>query len=299
MTGVEVLKIADDELNLEYTLASGQTFRWSRTDDGWWTGVVRGSVVCIRSTKDGLEWQTYPEASNIGLVTDYFRLSEHVEAIYAQLARADRHTCEVVQRFRGLRLVNQEPHEALLSFVCSAANSIPRISSSVERLSRHYGKPLALVHGAEYYSFPSVESLASADPKEIEAIGGLGFRGRILNSVANQILEQPPGWLESLRHAPYEEAKAQLVTLRGVGQKIADCVCLFALGKDEAVPVDTHVRQLACRYYLCDLTAKTVTDSVYARVTDCLRHKFDGYAGWAQQFLFLEDLLRGKDEASR
>ncbi len=101
-----------------------------------------------------------------------------------------------------------------------------------------------------------------------------------------------PAWLFGLRQAPYAEAKAALLTLPGIGEKIADCVCLFSLDKDEAIPVDTHIRKITNRTYFSEApAAKTLTKAAYARIGDHLRAQFGPMAGWAQQYLFFHDLI--------
>jgi N-glycosylase/DNA lyase len=289
-----MLDISHDELNLDYTLPSGQAFRWRKSPDNWWTGVLRNRVIRIRQAASGFEWRTYPEPDDLALIHDYFRLDDDVMSIYSRLASADEHLVGIIDRFRGLRMLRQEPHETLLSFICSAANSIPRISAAVKELSKIYGRHILALDGESYYAFPTVEALADADPLALASLGGLGFRGPALKSVAQQLLQRPPGWLESLRSENYVTAKAELLTLRGVGQKIADCVCLFSLDKDEAVPVDTHVRQLAVRLYMPEIMTKTITTTAYDRIAGFFRDRFGDLAGWAQQFLFYEDLLRSR-----
>lgn len=284
-----ILNIPHDELNLDYTLQSGQTFRWRKSYDGWWTGVVHGSVIRIRTSAQGFEWKTYP-TTNTRLVSDYFRLDDDIPAIYASISTSDAHVAGLVRQFRGLRLVRQEPTETLLSFICSAVNSIPRISAAIEELSRKYGRRAATIDGVDYFAFPKTKILAEAS--DLEQTAGLCFRGRSLKNVAQQLTERPADWLESLSEETYETAVSQLLTIKGVGRKIADCVCLFALNKDEAVPVDTHVRQLTARLYQPRIGAKTVTPSLYERIADCLRRRFGQYAGWAQQFLYYEDIQR-------
>ncbi|MDO8683922.1 MAG: DNA glycosylase [Armatimonadota bacterium] len=290
------LDIPHDELNLDYTLTSGQAFRWKKMSDGWWRGVVSANILQIRQAEIGFEWETFPDSGNLGLLRDYFRLDDDIAAVYSQLAATDPHVAYLIERFRGLRMLRQDPVETLLSFICSAANSIPRISKGIEEMSRLYGEYIGEVDGVRYHAFPTLEALAAADDSQIWTATRLGFRCPSLKNVALQLLERPEGWLYSLRDAPYEDAKAELLDIQGVGQKIADCVCLFALDKNEAVPVDTHVRQLAVRLYMPEITTRSITTSVYNRIGDFFRSKFDGYAGWAQQFLYYEDVLRSRGE---
>ncbi|MDO8586081.1 MAG: DNA glycosylase [Armatimonadota bacterium] len=299
MLDFQLLEIPHDQLSLDYTLPSGQAFRWRKSPDGCWTGVTRNTVVRIRRTPEGFEWQTYPEPRDFDLIRDYFRLDDDIPTIYAALAAADEHLAAVIDRFKGLRLLRQDPTETLLSFICSAANSIPRISASIEALSAIRGEHIVTLEGIDYHAFPTLPALAAADASQLEKTAGLGFRGPALKNVARQILDRPEGWLESLRGKSYETAREEPLAIRGVGRKIADCVCLFSLDKNEAVPVDTHVRQLAARLYLPDLKTKSITAASYDRIANSFRERFGAYAGWAQQFLYYEDLLRSYRPGAR
>jgi len=288
---MERIDLQGQPLNLDLTMSCGQAFRWRKRSDGVWGGVVRDKLVEL-DLKDGcLLWRTSPRGDR-ALVEDYLRLAEDVNAIYAALSDMDPHLAGLTDKFRGLRFLRQDPTEALLSFVCSAANSIPRIMIAVEALAIQYGELICEVGGSCYYAFPTPEAIASADPAELKVTPSLGFRGRNIRTVALQLLERGDGWLGSLRDSTYPDAKKALVELKGVGQKIADCVCLFSLDKDEAVPVDTHVRQLAHRLFLPEMKARTITDGVYQSITQTFHARYGKHAGWAQQFLFYEDLLR-------
>jgi N-glycosylase/DNA lyase len=105
---------------------------------------------------------------------------------------------------------------------------------------------------------------------------------------------RPPGWLESLRDVPYRDAHAALTGLFGVGAKLADCICLFALDKDAAVPVDTHVRQIAVELFVPGLAGKSLTPRIYDAIAAAYRDRFGDYAGWAQQYLFFGRLRRAE-----
>ncbi|MCE5197544.1 MAG: DNA glycosylase [Armatimonadota bacterium] len=278
-------------LDLALTLTCGQAFRWHQREDGIWSGVVRDKLIELDMRDGMLLWRTYP-SDDEPLVRDYLRLADDVTCIYHTLAEMDPHLGELAQRFSGLRLLRQDPTETLLTFICSAANSIPRITAGVAALSVKYGDLVCETEGSCYFTFPHLARLAEADPTELATTESLGFRGPNLKSVAEQVLERGEGWLMSLRGMTYSDAKQMLLEIKGVGQKIADCVCLFSLDKDEAVPVDTHVRQLAQKFFMPDMQAKTITDAVYRRVMEAFEERYGRYAGWAQHLLFYEDLMR-------
>ncbi|MBI2842212.1 MAG: hypothetical protein HYX78_02305 [Armatimonadetes bacterium] len=286
-------------LNLRYTLTCGQAFRWRLDNEGFWSAPVRGKVIRIKESSDGFLWETLPGEPYLALLRSCFRLDTDVPSIYSHLARSDEHVSELIERFSGLRLLRQEPEECLLSYICSTANSVPRIMKAIDELSRKYGSLIADAGGCAHYSFPTSAALASANPDDLAATAGLGWRGPNIAMVAKQIIDRPAGWLESLRGLDYRQAKADLLTLRGVGAKIADCALLFAFDKDEAVPVDTHIRQVAVRYYMPELKTKTITPKAYDRILSVFWDKFGPYAGWAQEFLYYEDLLRSRDRLAR
>jgi N-glycosylase/DNA lyase len=148
---------------------------------------------------------------------------------------------------------------------------------------------LAEVDGSDYYRFPTVHALASASEEELFLLG-FGYRARLVVRTARELHDRGEAWLYGLYHAPYEAAHAALTTLPGVGHKIADCVCLFALGKPQAVPVDTHVWQIARRDYLPELQGRSLTERVYRQVGDFFRMRFGAYAGWAHNVLFAAEL---------
>lgn len=288
------LEYPRDLLDLRYTLACGQAFRWSVDNEGWWAAPVKGKIIRIKECDDGFLWDTLPGAPDFSIVADYFRLDTDVNKIYEHLAASDIHLERLVAKYRGLRLVRQDPEETLLSFICSTANSVPRIMAGIEALSAKYGDFIDEIAGRRYYSFPSATKLAAADPVDLYATGGLVWRATNVGKVAQQILGHSQDWFASLRAAEYLEAKGELLSIHGVGEKIADCVCLFALDKDNAVPVDTHIRQVAVRYYMPELKTKTITTAAYAKIMRVFHERFGPYAGWAQEFLFYEDLLRGR-----
>lgn len=291
---MEKIDLQGQPLDLDFVFTCGQAFRWRKRDDGVWNGVVRDKLLELKVEDGFLLWRTYPHADE-SLVKDYLRLNDDVNAIYSALAACDPHLAELTERFFGLRFLRQDPTETLLSFICSAANSIPRIMAAIELLSSQYGNLVCEKENLCFYTFPPVQTLADADRVALERTAGLAFRGANIKLVAEQILDRGEGWLLSLRDVDYHRAKSALMEIRGVGAKIADCVCLFSLDKYESVPVDTHVRQVAHRFFLPDLKAKSVTDAVYRRVVEAFQERYGHYAGWAQQFLYYEDLLRTRE----
>ncbi len=290
--GVEVsFELEPRQLNLAYTLDCGQAFRWQCRADGWWVGVVRKHAVRLRHEGERVVGQIYPgmaEGDARIFLASYLRLEVDLPALYTQYVAADQWMASAVAAFAGLRVLNQEPQETLLSYICSTANSVPRIVCAVERMSSQYGESIACIEGEEFYAFPTVERLAATPGDELSRACSLGWRGENLRRVSEQLLGRPPGWPEQLRETPYGEAKAALMEIRGVGAKIADCVCLFSLEKDEAVPVDTHIWAVAKEIFGCDIRTRTLTPSTYETVAGLFVQRYGSFAGWAQEYLYLQ-----------
>jgi 8-oxoguanine DNA-glycosylase Ogg len=178
-----------------------------------------------------------------------------------------------------------------------------KIERSVKLLAQRYGKQLFVpdsdgcASDLLHYRFPTVEELAAADEQVLRA-DLWGYRAPRVIDLATRLMAMGNGWLENLREASYEESHAQLAALPGVGPKVADCICLFALDKDQAVPIDTHTRQIAVRLFEQNLAAKSLTARVYTILADSYRSRFGEYAGWAQQYLFFAELRRSGQYAT-
>jgi len=221
-------------------------------------------------------------------------------ALADQFIRDDRHIQAAMQDFAGLRVIRQDPVECLFSFLCSSAAPLYRIRRVIAAMCREFGDIYTgEVAGLTHYSFPPLHRLAEASLPHLTILG-LGYRAAYIKGAAQAIMERGGApWLFRLREAPYPQAKAALMMLPGVGEKIADCVCLFSLDKDMAVPVDTHIRRIAQRVYLDDdeeeisrrPPPKSLTKADYARIAGDLRARFGPMAGWAQQYLFFHDLF--------
>ncbi|XP_073526667.1 N-glycosylase/DNA lyase [Phyllobates terribilis] len=229
------------------------------------------------------------------ILQNYFQLHVSLNELYNQWGESDKNFLKVAKEFPGIRVLRQDPVECLFSFICTSNNHISRITGMIERLCTSLGKRLCQLDLVEYYSFPTLQTLAAENTEAKLRDLGFGYRAKFVSDSARAILrKQGPDWLDSLRLAPYGEAKSALCALPGVGAKVADCVCLMALDKPEAVPVDTHVWQIARRDYLPQLGHgnKTLTQRVYREIGDYFHNLWGPYAGWAQGVLFCSDLKK-------
>lgn len=281
--------VPPEELRCDVTLVCGQSFRWKPIDTNTWRGVIGSYVVTLRQTETDVLYRCIPEADLSDTLRNYFQLHTPLAPLYRQWQQADAYFAQVAPAFPGLRVLRTAPVECLFSFLCSSANNIARITRLVDTICARYGERLAEADGVVYYRFPTVEALAQADERELFRLG-FGYRARVVVHAAQQLAERGEEWLYRLREVPYEEAHRALVTLTGVGNKIADCVCLFALDKPQAIPVDTHVWQIAQRHYLPKLLGRSLTERRYRQVGEFFRARFGEYAGWAHNVLFAAEL---------
>ncbi len=240
--------------------------------------MVFQNLVTLRPTGAGVEFATHPDSAVriAPLLADYLSLDTDLARIYGSLS-ADSRLAAALPRHRGMRVLRQDPWECLICFLCTAASNIPRITRNIESICRAYGRPLQ-ERTATRHSFPTPEQLAAAGEVELRALG-LGYRAAYLTSVARSIAAGDLD-LYALRDAPYQAALDALLSLHGVGDKVANCVLLFALDKPAAFPVDTHVAQRLREWYPACARLKPVQMRAWAQ------DHFGPHAGYANHYLF-------------
>ena len=255
----------EQPLNLKLSLTMGQAFRWQSRNDGWHSGVLERKLVHIRQAAGGVDYriggQDGEEVVSThwdGMLRSYFRLdTDDINSIYADLRGRRDALTPALERYQGMRVLRQEPWECLVSYLCSAPASVKRISQDMERLAGEYGERVTLDADARY-TFPGPEVLAGANESSLRRLG-LGFKApRII--AAAQLVARNEGELDRLRTVPYQDAKNRLMDYPGIGPKVADCICLMALDKLEAFPIDRHIRRA-----VIDITGSQMTDAAMVR----------------------------------
>lgn len=273
-------RLKQELFNLNYTLDCGQVFRWE-LDGDWWTGVVQGYKIRISQDKGELlvDSKLPPE-----FFTHYFRFDDNLPSIYKSIDR-DLLIDRAIRKFRGLRLIRQDPWECLISYMLSTASNIPMIQKRISLLSQLFGEEIE----EGYYSFPDPETLANADLSRLDECK-LGFRNERIKDAA---LEVSSGALDLdvLFRLEYKYARDRLMRIRGIGEKVADCILLFAYGKLEAFPVDTHIRQIIQHYHIDDNFFED--SSSLSRMGDWGRGYFGPHCGYAQQYLYYQKRVEG------
>lgn len=280
-------------LNLEVTLCCGQAFRWEKQSE-WWYGVTNQGPFKVRQIGEELQFENAKATS----VRNYFGLDDNLLKIFDEICR-DRHIKNAVCKFRGLRILRQDPWECLASYICATYKSIPAIKNMLLKLCTKFGDKVPF-EGHSFFMFPSPERLAKANFREL-AECGLGYRAKYICETS-KIIKESNFDFKGLRRLPYEEAKKALLCFPGVGPKVADCVLLFSLGKLEAFPVDVWMRRVILRRYaehfprkFVDRMAceKSLSRTEYEMLSLFGRSYFGRYAGYAQEYLYHYERFHG------
>ena len=286
--------------SLEYTLESGQLFRWERKGE-WWFGIVSGSGIKVRQEGEALRCSSGSDSLDNNFVTNYFRLDEDLDHILASTAK-DELITKAIEKFYGLRLVRQDPWECLGSFVLATNANIPRIKKMVSSVCSRYGEPTQF-EGDTFHGFPTPETLSQASVSDLRKLG-LGYRAPFLKRVAKSVAEGKVD-LTIMPDLSYEKSQELLSKelfgeklLLGVGPKVADCVLLYSLGKDEAFPIDVWIARMIARSYpgllpkslrrrLAEDMKLRLSIREYRHVSNAVRSHFGTYAGYAQLYLYM------------
>jgi len=259
-------------IDLDATLTSGQSFSWKRTDDGRWRGWIDGRPCLVWSQGDCLR------AMGANLTRDavsaYFGLDLPIQEIFASFPSDP--WLEKARAFApGLRILRQEPWETLCNFICSSLKQIVQIEQINHELRRVFGDEI----GEGLHSFPDSARLALATEAKLRACK-LGFRARHLFVAARQIASSEVS-LERIAALPTAEAREHLIRIQGVGEKVANCILLFAYGRAEVFPIDVWVERVLRRlYFNGSLRIK------HERLRAFADSHFGPHRGYAQQFLF-------------
>jgi len=273
-------RLKSEIFNLNYTLDCGQVFRWERDGD-WWTGVVGDHVIRLSQGSGEIlvDSKLPPE-----FFTHYFRLDDDLPSIYESINK-DLLINRAIRKYKGLRLIRQDPWECLISYMLATASSIPMIQKRISLLSQFFGQEIE----EGYFSFPDPETLANADLSMLDECK-LGFRNERIKEAAREVCSGDLD-LEVLFRLEYRYARDRLMRLRGIGEKVSDCILLFAFEKMEAFPVDTHIRQIIQHYHIDDSFFENCTN--LSRMGDWGREYFGHYCGYAQQYLFYQKRVEG------
>jgi N-glycosylase/DNA lyase len=269
----------DQPFDLDTTLSCGQVFRWDRTGEGWWHGVVGNRVLNIRQDSRRLTFTGAPPS----FIRRYFSLDIDLGEVLSHIdTDTFIHSC--IMKNRGLRLVRQPPWECTISYICSTNSNIPTIRRRIAALAERYGERIES-GGRVYHTFPEPSSIV-CDGQDGLTECRLGYRQPYVFGTSSAVTDVTE-WSGTISRLPYEEARRELIKLDGVGPKAADCILLFAFQKYEAFPVDVWIRRIMAEHYLPELPVDgPMTNREYDIIRKFACRHFGGYCGWAQEYLY-------------
>ena len=269
------------QLDFAACVTSGQVFRF-READGTWKGVDGGNVIEATRHPDGWLVSSRPDE---GAWRRFLQIDVDLLGIQDQLTNIEPRMAPLIAAMPGLRTLRpQSAHETLVSFLCTPNNHMSRIVRMVEHLASQ-GHPLE-----DSFSFPSLKTIAGLSEEDLRR-NGFGYRSRTIPEAARAIVSKGANWLESLKPLPHEDARSELTSIPGIGPKLADCICLFGLHQDAAVPIDTHVWKTAVDWYLPEFRGVGLTPARYETARRAFADRFGNLSGWAQQYVFYHQFL--------
>ncbi len=239
--GTNLIVKTDGCINLDYTLDCGQSFRWEK-EENTWTAAVRGKKISVEqidenticfynTTKEGFDsiWKTY------------FDLERDYVAIISRF-KDDEYLKKSTEEYYGIRVLNQEPWEALCSFIISQNNNIPRIKGIIKRLCENFGEDLGGI-----YSFPSAEKLSTLNAEDLSPLRS-GFRAKYIIDAAQKVANGEIDF-DKIIESDISYGREELMKIKGVGPKVAECCLLYGCKKSDAFPIDVWVKRIMSEMY--------------------------------------------------
>ena len=260
----------------------GQCFRWNKQEDGSYIGIIKNGVIKVEKEDKSIAFTGMCDGNLQEIVEEYFDLNRDYEKIKNQLKNIDEYLKTSIEYGNGIRILNQDLWETIISFIISANNNIPRIKGIIERISQKYGNKIEW-NGKTYYTFPKPNQLKDVTVQDFRKLG-LGFRDIRLYETTQMILNKEVD-LEKLRKNPNtQEVRNELLKLSGVGPKVADCILLFSdLKRFDVFPIDVWVRRVMNDLYIKEEDENKVSKVKIEKLAD---EKFGDLKGIAQQYLF-------------
>lgn len=258
------VEIKNTDISLEKTFTCGQCFRWHEKD-GKWFGIVNGSCECLTQLDNGI----YIENTDICKVNDFWLnyLDINDEDDSFQGDPNDVFLNQAIMYGKGIHILNQDPFETIVSFIISSNNNIKRIEKIIEKLCSLYGKEIRYADTV-FYSFPTFEELSGVKLEDLALIKA-GFRDRYIFDFI-QVMKSEPDFISHVSSAETGLAKKELMRVKGIGDKVSDCILLFAFGRREVFPKDVWIKKVIDKIYGSDFDEK----------------KFGNHAGIAQQYIY-------------
>ncbi len=268
------MKIKKRDLNLYDTLFSGQCFRMTLESDDSYTVILGDRVINIKEYDDYLEVTSNKEDMLEEVVLSYFDLARDYEVINKVLVK-NKVLKDSIHLCRGYKILRQDKFEMFITYIISQNNNVKRITGIVNRLSERYGKRVSF-RGKSYYLFPSYQELKDVSVEELRSLG-LGFRDKYVRSALDKIKENSL-YLEYIDSLSTKDALKELMSIKGVGMKVASCILLFGYSRLDTFPIDTWVRHFVSKNF-------NVRDNI-KDIVKFMESEFGEYSGLAIQYFF-------------
>lgn len=268
--------------NLKHIFECGQCFRWNENEDGSYTGIVGKNVIKISMINNNIIAKSYGEDDLQKLFNFYFDMETNYEEIKEKLRKIDNYMVTSIQHGEGIRILNQDLWETIISFIISANNNIPRIKGIIEKMSKKYGDEIVW-NNEKYYTFPTVNQLSKASVEDLRKLG-LGFRDIRIFETTRMIRENQINLEKLHKEKNTNIVRDDLLQLSGVGPKVADCILLFStLKRFDVFPIDVWVRRVMNELYIKNEDETKVSKK---QILEIAEEKFGNLCGMAQQYLF-------------
>lgn len=266
------------DFDLAQTLECGQCFHFVKLDEEDYILTAKGRVLHVSQDSDTVIFYDTDESEYVNIWKDYFDMDRDYSAIKKKLLEKDDKLKDAIDSMWGVRILNQEFFETLISFIISQNKQIPHIKKIVADISAKFGTYKGTYSGVDMYTFPTLEQLTDASEEDFKELK-TGFRApyimdAIRRNMAGQFDEN------ELKSMDYDSCIKELMTIKGVGEKVANCVSLFGLGKKEAFPVDVWIKRIMETMYFDGV------DTPKDKIAAFAKEQFGELGGFAQQYLF-------------
>ena len=271
------LVLRHESFNPTHIFECGQCFNFNIEEDGSYTAVHLGKIINVLQKEDHVLIRNVSLDEFYEIFYDYFDLGTDYSEIREKLSENE--ILKTASDYGyGIRILNQEMFETVISFIISANNGITRIKNSIKIISERYGDYIGEYMGRKYYAFPRPEVLAKVDPLELREFARVGFRDVRIVEASKMVAD---GYLDFDidQTLSTEELKDKLMQMPGIGPKVADCILLFTYHRRETFPVDVWIKRVMETLFIGHEVPKKLVD-------DYAREYFGKLAGYAQQYLF-------------
>ena len=265
------MKIEVKDFDLKSTILSGACFRVIEETDGSFTNILKDRVINIKQINNELIVTSSKKDNLEEIIKEYFDLNRDYSIINQELINNDKNMIEVISKCKGYKILNQEPFEMCISYIISQNNNVKRISNSINDISNKYGKKI-IFNNKEYHLFPTYDDMKNISIEELRNFK-VGFRAEYIKDFLDKYET-----LKDINSLNTNDALNELMTIKGIGIKVASCILLFGYKRLDTFPIDTWVKKSISELYNIKNDQKTIEK--FAKNT------YKEYSGLAIQYLF-------------